>query len=61
MTAKQYVLNYDKSATVEKAAEKLHLGKWQVWTKWVYIAGGKTESSAWVNAKKKIIENGNKN
>ena len=58
MTAKEYVKQHYPSARAEKQVTNAHEVYWLIRPKSgeMYMADGKSESNAWVNAKKKILE-----
>lgn len=63
MTAKEFVKLKIPTATSERHVQGMIRGLQEIYWlirergKTMYFATGKTESNAWVNAKKKIIEN----
>ena len=66
MTAKEYVKEYYPTARAERQVSGMIKGMQEVY--WLirmagatmYFAEGKTESNAWVNAKKQIINSNTK-
>jgi len=65
MTAKEFVKSKFPKATAERHSRGRIKGLQEVYwlvretrTSHMYMASGKTESNAWVNAKKLIIEKG---